>query len=90
MASINDYYILSAIADDEDVEKGIIKVKGTTKEEIQSKLQTKLSLTKITNTLEMFKKEGYVQDGIAVGKRKTFVITDAGLNKVEELFNENK
>lgn len=76
MFTLNDFYILRAIIDKNDKDKGIVKFKGTTKKEIQEK--TKLSLPKITNALTDFINQGYVDYGLKIKQSKTYIVTQKG------------
>jgi DNA-binding MarR family transcriptional regulator len=83
MASHKDFEILSAIMDDKDPNKGVLKNRGTTRKEIAE--ITSLSNTKIGTTLAMFEKQGLVEKGLSIGRIQTYVITEAGVDMIDEL-----
>lgn len=85
--TLNDVKILKAICgagSSEDEDKGIVKAKGTSVNEIMDLAD--LSRGKISKTLKTFKEEGYVEEGLADGRMKTYVITDKGLETLKEMF----
>lgn len=81
MFTQNDFKILQSIVDKDDETKGVAKANGTTKKEIMDK--TKLSSTKVTNTLLTFESIGLIEQGLKVGNSKSYILTDLG---AEELF----
>lgn len=83
MTTMNDYRILQAILDDNDETKGISKLNGTTRLEIQKK--TEKSLSKIAQSLNAFIKDGLVEEGIGEGRTKKYILTSAGVDAVNEL-----
>jgi len=79
MFTQNDIHILEAIVDQADDKKGIIKTKGTTKKEIIEK--TKLSLSKVNNTLINFQAQGYIENALKVKNSNSYILTEKGLKE---------
>lgn len=93
MATRNDYRILQAILDENDDTKGISKLNGTTRLEIQAKTKDEssektLSLSKIAQALKYFMDEGLVEEGINEGKTKSYILTPEGVDILNELQEE--
>lgn len=80
MMTFNDYRILAAILSDDDKDKGIIAIKGTTKTEIKTK--TELSSSKINNTLSSLVKDELVSNGLKQNNCNTYIITKKGLEEL--------
>lgn len=84
MNTMKDYLILRAIGSNKEKAKGRIKVNGTTVAEIVER--THASRSKISSTLSKFIKEGYVEYGLSIGKAKTYIITDKGIESLMEVY----
>ena len=91
----NEFKILKSILDRDDKKKGLIVINGTSVDEIACK--TGLSSKKIRDTLNKFKKMGYVNEGFKRVRLKTYILTKEGvlfLNNIRkntlggELINE--
>lgn len=78
--TVNDYKILMAIIDKDDKKIGRCAVYGTTKSDIQGKV--KLSLKKVTDTLNKFIEDGLVEPGAKKGKANTYIVTESGLKEL--------
>lgn len=83
MTTLNDYRVLMAIVDADNDTKGISKLNGTTRAEIQQK--TNISLSKIAQSLNKFIDEGLVEEGIGDGRTKKYIVTKAGIVILNEL-----
>lgn len=83
MTTLNDYRVLMSIVDADDDTKGISKLNGTTRAEIQQK--TNISLSKIAQSLNKFMDEGLVEQGIGEGRTKKYIVTAAGMLILNEL-----
>lgn len=83
----NDYIILKSLLDDNDDDKGVQKIKGTTIKEIIDK--TNLSRSKIGATLTYFIDSGIVEYGLSIKNAKSFIVTQNGIEKLLELKGED-
>lgn len=83
MITLNDYEVLKAIMDKHDKNKGILKTKGTTKREIIDK--TKLSYSKVSQSLNKFIDDGLIEQGLSIRTSKTYCVTSKGLEEILNL-----
>ena len=81
--TINDFAILKSILSDNDIDKGVIKTKGTSIKEIVE--MTGLSYNKIYQSLNQFKIKGLIEYGLSRGREKTFIVTEYGLLTIKEI-----
>lgn len=87
MASVKDYLILRAIGSNKAEDKGRVKAYGTTVKEIQDRTKdTPISRSKISQALNDFIKQGFVEQGLSVGNAKTYIITDKGIESLIEVY----
>lgn len=84
MSTIKDYLILRAIGSNKEEAKGRVKANGTTVSEIIER--TGASRSKISSTLSKFIEAGYVEPGLSVGRAKTYIITDKGIESLIEVY----
>ena len=81
--SLNDIKILQKFGSKDDVAKGMTALKALDLNEIIER--TQLSSSKVRDTLSKFIVEELVAYGVKRGHRKTYYITNKGLQKLDEL-----
>lgn len=74
----NDFKILKSIIDRGDKKKGLSISTGTSIQEIITK--TGLSSKKVRDTIKKCVELGYVQEGLARVRTKTYILTTNGLS----------
>lgn len=82
--SANDYKILFTLA----ANKCCNEMKAFTIKKISE--NTKLSVPKIRLTLQSFKREGYISEGVKHHSAKTYYVNENGLEKIKELKGDNQ
>lgn len=79
----NDIKIMQNMFD-KNTNKGLSKAKGITIEEIKSKIDD-LSESKIRDTIRVLSAYNYVDNGVKKGKKKTYHVTNEGLNYIRSI-----
>lgn len=82
MMSKNDYKILMVLFRN----KCTTEFLSYTRKDLAEK--TGLSLDKVRNTIQKFKKINYVNEGFLNHQAKTYYITEEGIKKIKEIVKE--
>lgn len=79
----NDYKILKSIIDRNNEKKGLCKGSGTTIKELVDK--TNLSDKKVRIAIKKFLEVGFISEGAAIVKAKTYILTPEGFEELNSL-----
>lgn len=81
--NISDYVIMKSIMDQDDREKGVSKLKGSTIKEIMDK--SELSSSRVRQGIKDLIKLGFVDNGLGVKNSKTYILTKEGMKTLKDI-----